>query len=300
VVLLYNHGLLHFNKHRVSWVFEVTMFARALINRTGRYSRPLTTRTVFRNFSSQKKITLGTFASIPSPHVVEIIARYGFEFIVIDCEHGILTMEIAENMVRAANASGITPYLRVPEKNKKMINHGLEIGATRIIVPDIRTPEEVALAVKWTTYGNNGRGAALFTRDSFERRPLSQNWEEFMKKAAENTGIIALVESPDGIRNLKEIVSVPGLKGLIVGPLDLSVSSGWNGNLTHPELIKILEESVEIAMAANVTPIVPLFGGNLESISKQMRKFKKKVSTCSAWGVIRRFWEKARVCTIVF
>jgi len=96
------------------------------------------------------------------------------------------------------------------------------------------------------------------------------------KKAPEATGIIALVESPEGIANLREIASVPGIKGLIIGPCDLSVSSGWNGNLGHPELISILEKSVDVTIAAGVVPIVPVFGPNLESNYEQIRKWKKK------------------------
>jgi len=157
-----------------------------------------------------------------------------------------------------------------------MINYGLEIGAARIIVPDIRTAEEVARAISWTKYGRNGRGACPYSRDSYERRPLSQSWQEFEKQAPEGTGIIPLVESPEGISNLREIVSVPGIKGLIVGPYDLSISCGWSGNLGHPELLSILEEAVNIAMAAGVVPIVPVFGPNLESNYEQIRKWKKK------------------------
>jgi len=232
--------------------------------------------TTVRSKIDKNGMALGTWSLLPSPHVVEILARYGFDFTVIDCEHGVMSMETAENLVRACNASGIAPYLRVPEKNKKMVNFGLEIGAVRIIVPDIRTADELKQVVSWTTYGLNGRGGCPFSRDSYERRPLNQTWEEFERQAPEKTGIIALVESPEGIKNLREIVSVPGLKGLIIGPFDLSVSSGWHGNMTHPELIPIMEKAVEMAISAGVTPVVPVFGANLESNSAQIRKWKKK------------------------
>jgi len=92
------------------------MFARFVLSQ----NRHVTTKQR-RSFSSQERraITLGTWSLIPSPHVVEILARFGFDFTIIDCEHGILNIETAENMIRAANASGITPYLRVPEKKQQ-------------------------------------------------------------------------------------------------------------------------------------------------------------------------------------
>jgi len=106
--------------------------------------------------------------------------------------------------------------------------------------------------------------------------PCPKVGRNLKKKAPEDTGIIPLVESPEGISNLREIVSVPGIKGLIIGPYDLSISCGWSGNLGHPELLSILEEAVNVTLAAGVVPIVPVFGPNLESNYEQIRKWKKK------------------------
>jgi len=222
-------------------------------------------------------LKIGTFSLIPSPHVIEILGRFGFDFTVIDCEHGILNFETAENLVRAANASGITPYLRVPEKNnKKMINYGLEIGAQRIVIPDIRNAEELTQSIHWTTYGHNGRGACCFSRDSYERRPLSQSWAQFESQAPLNTGIIALLESQEAIKNLKSIVSVAGLKGVMVGPFDLSVSSGFHGDLTHPSFNGLLEQIVDESLKAGVTPYIPVFEATLEGSAELVEKWRKK------------------------
>jgi len=215
---------------------------------------------------------------------VEILGRFGFEFTIIDCEHGILNFETAENLVRAANASGIIPWVRVPENNKKMINYGLEIGAQRIIVPDIRTASEVAQAILWTTYQHNGRGASPFCRDTYERRPLNQTWTQFENFAHANTGIIALIENREAIPNIESIISVPGLRGVMIGPLDFSVSCGWSRDtIPSPELDKILEKVVEFALKYNVEPIIALFG-DLESNATQLEKWKRKGVTYFSVG----------------
>ena len=189
-------------------------------------------------------IVLGTWCVIPSSTTIEIIGLAGFDFLIIDMEHGPASFETAENLVRAAEISGVTPLLRVPENNESTILRGLEIGSGGIIVPQISFRDDAVKAVRAVKYSPQGtRGFSPFTRSS-QYSPIDT--ASISKTQNEKTLSVLLVEGVEGISRLEEIVEVDNLDVVYIGTYDLSQSAGHPGEPNHPDVIKYLEESVKI------------------------------------------------------
>jgi 4-hydroxy-2-oxoheptanedioate aldolase len=193
---------------------------------------------------------LGTFLHIPSAAVVEIIAAAGFDFVVLDLEHGEFGISRLAELQRAADAAGICSVVRVPSNDAPLIGKALDMGAGAVLVPHIASAEDAARAVAAAKYAPEGsRGAFPFMRASRYRADYRPGWEAGQNAA---TSVILLVEGERGISNLEEIVRVPGVAGVFVGPVDLSQALGLPGQLRHPRVEAFAHQIRETAAAAGL------------------------------------------------
>ncbi len=166
------------------------------------------------------------------PALVEMLGLLGYHFIFIDAEHSSLSLPQCEELVRAAELRGIVPFIRTPENNPKMILHYLDIGAMGIIVPDVGSRAEAQAAVQAAKYAPLGtRGLATTRSADYGLRKDKGNPQS---RANEETMLIALIESKDGVQNAEEILTVPGVDACFIGTSDLSMSLGVPGQLNHP------------------------------------------------------------------
>jgi len=191
------------------------------------------------------EVVLGTFLFTPSPTVMEIIGYSGFDFAIIDTEHaptGPFDTQTLENMVRAAELSGIVPLVRLPERSRVMTQKVLDAGAMGIVVPWIKTVEEAREAVGDAKYPTGGhRGACYLTRPTGY---TSRFTEEYWSRANRDTLVVLMIEDQEGVDNLEEILSVEGIDFLFFGSRDYSMSSGYptvNNPVTQSTLKKVNE-----------------------------------------------------------
>jgi len=189
---------------------------------------------------------MGTWSIIPSPSLVEAIGYSGIDFIVIDAEHGPVSMESAENLIRAAEVAGMSPVIRVPTNEAYLILRALDIGAYGIQVPHISTKREAELVVEYSKYYPLGkRGLSPFTRAA----KYGFDIDNHVAKSNNNTMTVINIEGIEGIKNLEDITSVPNLDVIFIGPYDLSQSLGKPGQVEDPEVISLIKSSVRIAKA---------------------------------------------------
>lgn len=194
------------------------------------------------------KVVYGPFAKITDPATIEIAAHSGFDFVIIDLEHGPHSVENAQNLVRAAELGGITPVIRVLENSPTHILRALDIGAQGIEVPHISDRKEAEKAARAAKYHPEGeRGLCRFVRAAnYSSLPS----DEYIPKANREIVVIIHVEGVDGIKNLREILGVPGIDIVFLGPYDLSQSCGFPGKVNHPVVVKKMEEAVSVAKGA--------------------------------------------------
>lgn len=175
----------------------------------------------------------GLFCSNPSPLTVEMIGAAGYDFVIIDMEHTLMNPDTVQHMIRAAEAFKITPFVRVPEKSPGTILQVLDAGAQGIVIPHIRSKQDVQEAVQacfYTPQGNRslngGRNAA------FGKIPL----RAYMEQANQEIMCIPMIEDREGIENMDEILSVAGIDFVLEGAADLSASYGIPWETSHPRV----------------------------------------------------------------
>lgn len=195
----------------------------------------------------------GVSVMIPSPQIVEMIGRLGFDWVLIDCEHGAISRETAELMVVAAEASGITPIARPATNSPEAILQVLECGACGVQVPHVGTAAEarrVVDAVKYHPVGS--RSLAVGTRSAGYGFDLSM--AAHVEQANTETLVCIQLEDEEGLRNLDEILQVPGVDVFFVGPSDLAQSMGYPGRPDAPQVRHAMEAAFARIAAAGRTP----------------------------------------------
>jgi len=194
------------------------------------------------------KAIIGTLLGFNSPTFVEFCALAGFDFVLFDCEHGPMSVESVESLVRAAEAAGITPMARVPHNEPSTILRFLDTGVMGLLVPHIETADDARAAVQSVKYPPVGqRGlAGVRAGDYGAKMPTL----EYVKMANEETMVLALVESQRGVENAAEIAAVPGVDVVHIGPSDLSMSMGFYGQPDHPTVQAAIDRIIAAATAA--------------------------------------------------
>jgi 2-keto-3-deoxy-L-rhamnonate aldolase RhmA len=174
------------------------------------------------------EVVLGTFLFTPSPTIMEVIGYAGLDFAIIDTEHaptGPFDTQTLENMVRAAEISGILPLVRLPERSRIMTQKALDAGAMGVVVPWVKTKGDAQRAVKDAKYPPEGhRGSCYLTRPTgYSSRFTEDYWHE----ANKSTMVVPMIEDQEGVDNLEEILSVEGVDFMFFGSRDFSMSSGF-------------------------------------------------------------------------
>lgn len=193
---------------------------------------------------------LGTILPIPSPEVAEIIGLAGYDCIMLDTEHGPLTTETVQGMVRACRVANVVPLARVPENHPKQILRALDSGCLGVMVPQVETPEQAAAAVAATKYAPQGmRSLAGSTAAGlWGRVPLA----EFVATSNAATVTVLQVETRRGLEAVEEIARIPGIDVLFIGPTDLSTSLGHPGEMSHPDVQAAFSRVIQTGRTAGV------------------------------------------------
>jgi 4-hydroxy-2-oxoheptanedioate aldolase len=187
-----------------------------------------------------KSVTLGIGLTCPSPELAQVCANSGFGMVLIDMEHGPISIEAAYRMVTALVGTRAEAMIRVANNDPTLIKLALDAGAQHVLVPMVTTKGEAERAVAAGKYPPDGiRGWGPF-RPQYQWRT---NMLDYSQRANRETKIHALIEHPRAIENLGEILSVAGLGGAIVGPFDLAINMGFADGPEHKEV----QEAVVLA-----------------------------------------------------
>ena len=193
---------------------------------------------------------IGVFMPAPSPLLVELSAVAGFDFVLIDNEHGPIGTETAYTMVLAAEACDITAIARVGNRDKQEVLKYLDLGVQGIMSPQINTAEQAEYAVAASRFVPRGtRGLAGGRAFNFN---VGVTPSEVARHLNEEMLSLIQFEHVDAMQELEQIVQTPDLDVLFVGPNDLAQSMGRPGEPGHPDVTKVADEAVAIAKAAGV------------------------------------------------
>ena len=213
------------------------------------------------------KAVFGVMITFPSAPVVEMLGQLGFDWVLLDNEHGNITVDNVEDLVRVADLTGIAPIVRPVGNRPEIIAPFLDRGAWGVQVPHINTAAEAEAsvdAVKYYPLGHRG----IFSRSRPANYGFSGSTEDYIKQANDNTLVCLMLEEVEAIENLDELVRVDGVDVYFIGSGDLSQSMGFPGQQTHPEVqaqmekgVKIISDAGRIAGVSCPDNLVPKFLG---------------------------------------
>lgn len=193
---------------------------------------------------------LGVFIPMPSPEVVEVCAVAGFDFVMLDAEHGRISPTTAYPMILAAEARGVPALARVGQNDRQVILKFLDIGITGVMIPQTNTPEQAQAAVDAMRYHPRGiRGVAGGRTFGFGFGAVAS---ELIPQLSERVLSMIQFEHIAALDHLDALLALPEVDVLFVGPNDLSQSMGYPGQPGHPEVEAVVEQICERARGHRV------------------------------------------------
>jgi 2-keto-3-deoxy-L-rhamnonate aldolase RhmA len=193
-------------------------------------------------------VSAGVIVPVAEPALVEVCAMAGFDHVLIDAEHGNISVAGCEALVRAAEAVGTTPIVRVPVNAPEAILRFLDTGAQGVLVPQVTTREDAERAVRAARYHPLGQRGLAGTRAA--DYGLRGSLTDYARRANEQLLVQALIEDARAIDNLPAILAVEGLDLVAIGPADLSQSLGHPGERDHPAVREAIAEIIRLGVAA--------------------------------------------------
>jgi 2-keto-3-deoxy-L-rhamnonate aldolase RhmA len=173
-----------------------------------------------------------------SPVTAEIIAEAGYDVAVIDMEHGPGDIMVLMSQIQAMKGEPAVPFVRAPWNDMVQIKRILDAGAYGLVVPYVCTKAEAEAAVRAAKYPPEGiRGIAGSPRAGH----YGNNFGEYFETANRDVFVFVQIENPDGVKNIDEILSVKGVDGIFIGPMDLATTHGYRGKPGTPEVQEIIK-----------------------------------------------------------
>jgi 2-dehydro-3-deoxyglucarate aldolase/4-hydroxy-2-oxoheptanedioate aldolase len=187
-----------------------------------------------------------------APEIVRCFAAAGFDYVFIDQEHGSFNLETVHDMIIASKTCGITPIVRVGELQYTLCARLLDQGAQGIILPRVEEPKLLEEALSWFRFppvGKRGFGINP-TMIEYEMRTMP----EIVAHQNRETLAVVQIETVRAVERCDELLALPGLDVIMIGPADLSISLGIPGQFDHPKLIETVERVIAACRRHKVVP----------------------------------------------
>lgn len=217
---------------------------------------------VFRKKLKNGGVVFGVFCKTTAPEIIECLGYAGFDFCILDQEHGPVGMETLQNLIRAAELSGICPIVRTQEINEVGVSHPLDVGAAGVQVPQVNSVVDAKRAVELARFAPYGkRGVCRFVRAACYTN-IDRN--EYFKQA--NESIVVLQLEGSAIDAYKDIVCLDGVDVFFIGPYDISQALGKTGQVDDPEVQSKIREIIGIIKGAGKA--VGIFADTTEQVKR--------------------------------
>ena len=192
---------------------------------------------------------VGTFFHSGSALMMEAIALSGIDYVIIDKEHSPIGVETAADMIRAAEARDLTPFVRIKEISRSSVLKLLDLGAKGLIVPAVGGVEDVKKLVEYSKYppvGNRGMAMGRGSDFGMNTLPTREHWALHNRE----TLLIPMCETLGCLENIEEIAGMDGVDGIFIGPCDLSIALDKPGEFGAPEVEAAFRRVVAACKAA--------------------------------------------------
>jgi 2-dehydro-3-deoxyglucarate aldolase/4-hydroxy-2-oxoheptanedioate aldolase len=201
----------------------------------------------------QGRMQLGlNFGQLRSAELPRLLVAAGFQWAFIDTEHGNFDLETVNDICRVSRLAGLSPLVRVADLQYSLVARALDNGAEGIIFPRMEDPKLLETALSWTKFPPTGsRGYGLMApHTDYETHSFS----EIIEHVNENTMTVLQIESARAVEAREEILSVPGIDAVMIGPADLSISLGVPGEFQHPKMVAAMEAIRDTCERRGIAP----------------------------------------------
>ena len=198
---------------------------------------------------ARRELQIGIWLGLCSPAVAEMAGAAGYDWCLIDGEHGPNDLPLMVAQLRALEGRGASAVVRVPQGEDWILKQVLDIGAQSVLVPMVETAaqaRQVVEACKYAPQGRRGVGYALARASGYNAI------EDYAKTANDQICVMVQVETRAAMANIAQIAQVPGIDCIFVGPADLSADMGHLGDLNHPEVLEVIAQGMKDIKAAGL------------------------------------------------
>lgn len=186
---------------------------------------------------------------MPSPHLVEVAGVLGFDWVLLDQEHAGISLEAVELMAMAGDAVGIAVLARPAENTPAAIAALLDRGVAGVQLPHVQSVDQAVALVRWVKFAPEGeRSLAVGTRAG--RYGLVGSHSEFVRAANQRTLVCIQIEDLQGLEQLNDLVMVPGIDVIFLGPSDLSQALGYPGQIEAEPVQMVIHAAFRTILAA--------------------------------------------------
>jgi 2-keto-3-deoxy-L-rhamnonate aldolase RhmA len=206
--------------------------------------------------------------AIHSSSIVQLMVLAGCDFLFFDMEHGPYNMETVAEQVRVARLAGVTPLVRVPSDHYHLMCRPLDAGAQGIMVPRVETKAQVERIVSCVLYPPHGERGCSVTKGHNDFAP--QNLWEFTEQANRENLVILQIERRRAVEDIEELLSVPGVSAVVLGPNDLALSMGVRSDDTLSALEAYIQHVLDAALSRSIPCGIHI--ANLEWLAEWQRR----------------------------
>ena len=210
----------------------------------------------------------GSWLQFGHPGVAEVMVQAGFEWLGIDLEHSVIGLEAAFSLIQLIELSGCVPLVRLSANDPVQAKRVMDAGAHGVIVPAVQTADDARRAVASVKYPPAGfRGVGLGRAHGYGAR-----FADYVRELEECAVVIVMIEHREGVARVDEILAVPGVDGVFIGPYDLSASYGIPGQFEHPTMHEAMARILGAAKTAGVAPGIHVVHPPISLVQDRVRE----------------------------
>lgn len=211
----------------------------------------------------------GVISTSTDSQLAELFGLAGFDYYMLDAEHGLLHPDRVVDVIRACELTGMTPLVRIGPKDPKLVLQYLDAGMMGVMMPDLRNAAEVKMlvdAVKYPPVGKRGVGMSRASKFM----AYTGGAEKYIQFANEQTMVIPQFEDPALLADFEAMISQPHVDAVVIGPRDLSLNMGFPDGPNHPEVQEMIDKVIAICKKAGVA--AGITAGTHEDAEKQVAR----------------------------
>ena len=216
-----------------------------------------------RNKIKNRKVSIGSWLQIPDTNVAEIYGNLNYDWIAIDTEHSIFNNDKIIDIFRAIELGNTLPIVRLNSNNDKLIKNYLELGCSGFIIPMVENIEHLNNIEKYLNFLPSGARGTGFNRSNLYGLQFSDYINLKTKPI-----VIAQIETTEGVKNLNEIIKSKILDAIFIGPYDLSMSLGLNGDINNSKFKKTINEILDFSKKNKIPCGIHVVQNDIKKLKK--------------------------------